>query len=429
MINDSLPHTCTLPSLESAHIAVIGLGYVGLPLAVAFGKVYPTIGFDIDSKRIEELQTGIDNTQEVNKEDILQASQLYFCDQLTHIASANIYIICVPTPIDKNKVPDLSPLLNASKLVGKVLQKGNLVIYESTTYPTCTETECKNMLESTSHLSLNKDFYLGYSPERINPSDSSHTLTQIRKITSGSTLEVAKFVDSLYASIITAGTHCVSSIKTAEMVKIIENAQRDLNIAFVNEMCIICDYLDIDALEVLEAAKTKWNFLPFSPGLVGGHCISIDPYYLTHKMNAIGYIPQVISSGRLINDMMPHFVAQKMIKLMIAQHIEVLSSKILILGITFKQNCPDIRNSKVPLVKKELEDFGAQVSIYDPLANVKEVQKQYGITLLPSLPTEYFDAIFLAVAHDKFLSLSHQDLGKKEHIYYTLTHHKLSPDL
>ena len=223
-----------MPSLESAHIAVIGLGYVGLPLAVAFGKVYPTIGFDIDSKRIEELQTGIDNTQEVNKEDILQASQLYFCDQLTHIASANIYIICVPTPIDKNKVPDLSPLLNASKLVGKVLQKGNLVIYESTTYPTCTETECKNMLESTSHLSLNKDFYLGYSPERINPSDSSHTLTQIRKITSGSTLEVAKFVDSLYASIITAGTHCVSSIKTAEMVKIIENAQRDLNIAFVN---------------------------------------------------------------------------------------------------------------------------------------------------------------------------------------------------
>ena len=320
------------------------------------------------------------------------------------------------------------PLMNIKSLieiVGKVLQKGNVVIYESTTYPTCTENECKNILENASSLYCNQDFYLGYSPERINPSDNSHTLTQICKITSGSTLEAAHFVDSLYASIITAGTHCVSSIKTAEMTKIIENAQRDLNIAFINEMCMICDYLDIDALEVLEAAKTKWNFLPFTPGLVGGHCISVDPYYLTHKMNAIGYIPQVISSGRLINDTMPHFIAQKIIKLMIKSHIQVLNARILILGITFKQNCPDIRNSKVPLVKKELEEFGAKVNIYDPIANYEQVQKHYQISLIKSLPAKQFDAIFLAVPHTPFLSLKRTDFAKEQHIYYTPTPHTL----
>ena len=414
----------SLPTLESAHIAVIGLGYVGLPLLIALSKHYRTIGFDINPTRIESLKDGIDETQQVQKNEILE-SQCLLSSTLCDIAEANVYIICVPTPIDEYKVPDLSALLYASEIVGKVLQKGNVVIYESTTYPTCTENECKNILENASSLYCNQDFYLGYSPERINPSDNSHTLTQICKITSGSTLEAAHFVDSLYASIITAGTHCVSSIKTAEMTKIIENAQRDLNIAFINEMCMICDYLDIDALEVLEAAKTKWNFLPFTPGLVGGHCISVDPYYLTHKMNAIGYIPQVISSGRLINDTMPHFIAQKIIKLMIKSHIQVLNARILILGITFKQNCPDIRNSKAPLVKKELEEFGAKVNIYDPIANYEQVQKHYQISLIKSLPAKQFDAIFLAVPHTPFLSLKRTDFAKEQHIYYTLTPHTL----
>ena len=413
-----------LPTLESAHIAVIGLGYVGLPLLMALSKHYPTIGFDINPTRIESLKKGIDTTQQVKAEEILRSS-CSLSNALCDIAQANIYIICVPTPIDEYKVPDLSALLYASELVGKVLQKGNIVIYESTTYPTCTENECKDKLESTSHLRYNEDFYLGYSPERINPSDTTHTLSSICKITSGSTDEAGDLVDSLYASIITAGTHRVSSIKTAEMTKIIENAQRDLNIAFVNEMCIICDYLEIDTLEVLEAAKTKWNFLPFTPGLVGGHCISVDPYYLTHKMNSIGYIPQVISSGRLINDTMPHFIAQKIIKLMIKAHIQVLGSKILILGITFKQNCPDIRDSKVPLVKKELEDFGAQVSVYDPLANPKQVEQHYHFSLIQSLPTKYFDAIFLAKPHNEFLHLKRTNLAKDNHIYYTLTPHTL----
>ena len=294
-----------IPTLQNAHIAIIGLGYVGLPLAVAFSKAYPTIGFDIDKSRIDELKSSFDSTQQVGSQDLQNCTNLSFTHNLSHIAHANIYIICVPTPITENKTPNLSALLHASELVGKVLQKGNIVIYESTTYPTCTENECKNALEQSSGLCFNIDFYLGYSPERINPSDSSHTLTQIQKITSGSTQKVAAFIDSLYGSIITAGTFCVSSIKTAEMTKIIENAQRDLNIAFINEMYMICDVLQIDALEVLEAAKTKWNFLPFTPGLVGGHCISVDPYYLTHKLNSIGYHPQVISSGRLINDTMP----------------------------------------------------------------------------------------------------------------------------
>ena len=413
-----------LPQLDTIRIAVIGLGYVGLPLLIAFSKRYNAIGFDINPTRIESLQKGIDETKQVSKEEILR-SHCTFSSTLCDIVEANVYIICVPTPIDEYKVPDLSALLGASEMVGKVLQRGNIVIYESTTYPTCTENECRAMLELTSSLHLNSDFYLGYSPERINPSDSIHTLSNIRKITSGSNDEAAAFVDTLYASIITAGTHRVSSIKTAEMTKIIENAQRDLNIAFVNEMCIICDYLDIDALEVLEAAKTKCNFLPFTPGLVGGHCISIDPYYLTHKMNAIGYVPQVISSGRLINDTMPHFIAQKIIKLMIKQHIAILGAKILILGVTFKQNCPDIRNSKVPLVKKELEEFGVEVSVYDPIANAPDVQEQYHISLLPSLPSRQFDVIFLAIAHNEFLSLSFKNLAKQNAIYYTLTPHKL----
>lgn len=414
-----------IPTLQNTHIAIIGLGYVGLPLAVAFSKAYPTIGFDIDKSRIDELDSAFDSTQQVSKQELQNSPNLSFTHNLSHIAHANIYIICVPTPITENKTPNLSALLHASELVGKVLQKGNIVIYESTTYPTCTENECKNTLEKSSNLVFNTDFYLGYSPERINPSDSSHTLTQIQKITSGSTQEVAAFIDSLYGSIIIAGTFCVSSIKTAEMTKIIENAQRDLNIAFINEMYMICDVLQIDALEVLEAAKTKWNFLPFTPGLVGGHCISVDPYYLTHKLNSIGYHPQVISSGRLINDTMPHFIAHKIIKLMLQSNIEILNAKVLILGITFKQNCPDIRNSKVPIVKKELESFGLKVDVYDPMANKQEVQKMYHISLLDELPLAYFDCIFLAVAHDKLLCLNCKKLGKAKSVYYTLTSHKL----
>lgn len=422
-----MPTQSSIPTLQTAHIAVIGLGYVGLPLCVEFGKLYPTIGFDTNNKRITELQNGFDSTGEVSDSQIAQASHLVFSYDSQSLKEANIYIICVPTPIDEYKTPNLTPLLQASQIVGKYLQKGNIVIYESTTYPTCTQNECKTMLTSSSGLKFNDDFYLGYSPERINPSDTSHTLTNITKITSGSTPEVASFIDCLYASIITAGTHPVLSIEIAEMAKVIENAQRDLNIAFMNEVHIICDYLNINTTEVLEAAKTKWNFLPFSPGLVGGHCISIDPYYLTHKMNAIGYHPQIISSGRLINDAMPQFVAQKIIKLMIVNHIEVLNAQILILGITFKQDCADIRNSKVPLVKTQLEDFGAKVSIYDPLANPYLVEQEYNITLLSSLPQNHFDAIFLAVGHQNFLSLSRYTLGKPKHIFYTLTHHKLDP--
>lgn len=413
-----------LPRLDSVFIAVIGLGYVGLPLLIAFNKKYKCIGFDVDKNRITELKNGIDSTKQNGAEDILACR---LSDTLSDIAEANVYIVCVPTPVDIHKVPDLSALMSASELVGKVLQKGNIVIYESTTYPTCTENECKNMLERTSSLKCNSDFYLGYSPERVNPSDNAHTLTQIRKITSGSSKEAAAFVDSLYASIITAGTYPLSSIKTAEMTKIIENAQRDLNIAFVNEMCMICDYLDIDAHEVLAAAKTKWNFLPFTPGLVGGHCISIDPYYLIYKMNAIGYHPQVISSGRFINDAMPRFIAQKIITLMAKQHIHILDAHILILGITFKQNCPDIRNSKVPLVKNELESFGAKVSVYDPIASAKDVYRQYHFELISSLPKGKFQAIFLAQAHDECLSLSFSTLTSKNAVFYTLTSHKLKP--
>lgn len=416
-----------LPTLQTIHIAVIGLGYVGLPLAVEFGKLYPTIGFDTDSKRIAELTQGIDTSHELSDSQITQASLLSFSQNPDDLQDTNVYIVCVPTPIDQYKTPNLEPLLKASHLIGQYLQKGNIIIYESTTYPTCTQNECRAMLEYSSGLTFNQDFYLGYSPERINPSDTNHTLTNIIKITSGSTPEVAQFVNKLYGSIIQAGTHLVSSMKTAEMAKIIENAQRDLNIAFMNEVHIICDHLGIDTTEMLEAAKTKWNFLPFSPGLVGGHCISIDPYYLTHKMNAIGYHPQIISSGRLINNAMPSYVAHKIIKLMIAHRIEILGAKILILGITFKQNCTDTRNSQVPLVKSQLEDFGAEVSIYDPLANPEIVKAQYGITLLPSLSKHGFDGIFLAVEHDEFLSLSHDELGKPNHIFYTLTHHKLNP--
>lgn len=418
-----------LPQLDSACVAVVGLGYVGLPLTLALSKHYTTFGFDINATRIEQLQRNIDSTHQISSHTIQKAKKearkLCFTSDIANITLADVYIVCVPTPLNKHKVPDLTPLHHASTLIASVLQRGNIVIYESTTYPTCTETECKQILETHSHLACNEDFYLGYSPERINPSDNTHSLTHICKITSGSNQYAAHFVDSLYKSIIAAGTHPVSSIKIAEMSKILENAQRDLNIAFVNEACIICDHLDIDIHEVLTAARTKWNFLPFNPGLVGGHCISIDPYYLTHKMNAIGYMPQVISSGRLINETMPSFVAQKLIKLLAQNHIEILNAHILILGITFKQNCPDIRNSQVPILKTQLEDFGVNVSIYDPIACTDEVYTHYHINLLEHLESQAYDGIFLAIAHDELLTLSLSSLAKQKYIYYTLTPHTL----
>lgn len=418
-----------LPSLESTRIAVIGLGYVGLPLALEFSKHYPTAGFDIDSKRIEQLECFEDSTRQASSEELqgALARGLRLSSTLAHIAESNVYIICVPTPIDSHKVPNLAPLRHASELVARVLQKGDVVIYESTTYPTCTESECKRILEAHSKLRCDEDFSLGYSPERTNPSDTLHSLTRVRKLTSGSNEAAGDFVDLLYASIIPAGTHRVSSIKVAEMSKILENAQRDLNIAFVNEACILCEHLGIDAHEVLEAARTKWNFLPFSPGLVGGHCISVDPYYLTHKMNAIGYTPQVISSGRLINEAMPAFVAHKIIKLLAQSRIEILNARVLILGITFKANCPDIRNSQVPSLKAKLEEFGIEVEIYDPVANAREVCESYHITLLERLEPNAYDGIFLAVAHTELLALSRSELGGEGHIFYTLTPHALKP--
>lgn len=404
--------------INSSKIAIIGLGYVGLPLSIAFSKKYKTIGFDIDKLRIKELNQGIDRTNQV--ENLNLAKNLSFSYNIKDIKNCTVYIICVPTPIDENKVPDLSHLLESSKLVGSVLKKGDVVIYESTTYPTCTENECKNALISTSGLVYNKDFFLGYSPERINPSDKIHTLENIKKIISGSTPESSEFIDKLYSSIIPAGTHKAPNIQTAEMAKILENAQRDLNIAFINEAYMICEVLGLDIKAVLDAAKTKWNFLPFSPGLVGGHCISVDPYYLIHKINSIGYHPQVISSGRFVNDKMPYFVAQKIIYLMLQKHIEVLDSHILILGIAFKANCPDVRNSQVPIIKKELEKLNIKVSIYDCLADRQKVEQIYNISLLDSLPERSFDGIFLATKHNEFEKINIKKIAKSKYIFYTL---------
>ncbi|PAF43801.1 nucleotide sugar dehydrogenase [Helicobacter sp. 11S03491-1] len=407
-------------------IAIIGLGYVGLPLAIEFGKLYKTIGFDIDTKRIEELQNHQDKNDQSTQTDFLNAKYLSFSHNLHEIAQAHIYIITVPTPIDSYKTPDISALLEASRMVGSLLKKEDIVIYESTTYPTCTENDCVPILEETSHLFYNQDFFVGYSPERINPGDKKNTLTTIKKITSGSTQKVAKEIDSLYASIIDGGTYLAPSIKVAEAAKAIENAQRDLNIAFINELAIIFDKLDMDTYEVLEAAKTKWNFLAFSPGLVGGHCIGVDPYYLTHIAARMGYHPKIISAGRLINDAMPSFIAQKMIKLLAKNNLQTLGSKILILGITFKENCKDIRNSKVPYVKKELEEFGCHVEICDPLADKIQVNQTYGFDILDISQIYYhanikkYDGIILSVAHDLFKNLKIPLLIQKNGVVYDL---------
>ena len=389
-------------------IAIIGLGYVGLPLAVAFGAKYQVVGFDTNSERIANLKNGLDTTLQCTSQEIANASKLVFTHDLSQIKDASIFIITVPTPVTKDKQPDLHLLLNASKMVGEVLKKGDIVIYESTVYPGCTEEDCVPVLEEFSRLKYNQDFYCGYSPERINPGDKVHTLTKIIKVTSGSTPEVASMVDNLYASIITAGTHKASSIKIAEASKSIENAQRDINISFVNELALIFDKMDIDTNEVLAAAATKWNFLPFKPGLVGGHCIGVDPYYLAHKATSLGYHPQVILSGRHVNDQMSAFVTEKVIKLLIKNNFNVQGAKVLLLGVTFKENCPDIRNSPAFEIYTALKKLGVDVFAFDPFANAQEVLDNHQINLVTSLET--YDAIVLTVAHDFFKSLNYTSL-------------------
>ncbi|HHL53437.1 MAG TPA: nucleotide sugar dehydrogenase [Flammeovirgaceae bacterium] len=389
-------------------IAVIGLGYVGLPLAVEFGKKRAVVGFDIDSRRIAELRQGHDRTLEVDEQELAEAKHLTYTDNLEEIRDCQYYIVTVPTPIDEHKKPDLTPLEKASSALSKVLKKGDIVIYESTVYPGCTEEVCVPLLEQGSGLVFNRDFYCGYSPERINPGDKEHRVANIKKVTSGSTPEVAEEVDQLYREIITAGTHKASSIKVAEAAKVIENAQRDLNIAFVNELAKIFHKIGIDTHEVLEAAGTKWNFLPFKPGLVGGHCIGVDPYYLTYKAESLGYNPQVILAGRRINDGMGAYVANRVMKMLNKQG-KAHEARILVLGITFKEDCPDIRNSRVIDVIRELQDYGVQVEVYDPHADKEEVMQEYGITLLEE-PGRDYSAIVLAVNHREFKDLDWQVL-------------------
>jgi UDP-N-acetyl-D-galactosamine dehydrogenase len=391
------------------NVAVIGLGYVGLPLAVELGKHYDVVGFDINSKRVKELQAGFDRTGEASSEQIQSSKGIRFSDTLDAIASCNFYIVTVPTPIDQFKAPDLKPLLKASAMLGNILKKGDIVVYESTVYPGCTEEDCVPVLENTSGLQFNKDFFCGYSPERINPGDKINTLSKIKKVTSGSTPEVAKKINDVYASIITAGTFMASSIRVAEASKAIENAQRDVNISFVNELALIFDRMGIDTQEVLAAASTKWNFLPYKPGLVGGHCIGVDPYYLAHKAQALGYHPQVILSGRRVNDTMGLFIANKTVKLMIQKGIAVKGAKALVLGITFKENCPDIRNTRVVDIIDELKQFGMQVDVYDPHANADEVEEEYNITLCNELANNY-NALIVCVAHQEFKELQFNKL-------------------
>ena len=395
-------------SLIKDKIAIIGLGYVGLPLAVAFGEKYQVIGFDINAERIANLNKGVDSTLQCTSQEIANASKLIFTHDLSQIKDCSIFIVTVPTPVTKDKQPDLHLLRTASKMIGEVLKKGDIVIYESTVYPGCTEEDCVPILEEFSGLKYNQDFYCGYSPERINPGDKVHTLTKIIKVTSGSTPEVANMVDNLYANIITAGTHKASSIKIAEASKSIENAQRDINISFVNELALIFDKMGIDTNEVLAAAATKWNFLPFKPGLVGGHCIGVDPYYLAHKATSLGYHPQVILSGRHVNDQMSAFVTEKVIKLLIKNNFKVQGAKVLLLGVTFKENCPDIRNSQTFEIYTALKKIGVEVFAFDPFANAKEVFDNHQINLVTSLET--YDAIVLTVAHDFFKSLNYTSL-------------------
>jgi UDP-N-acetyl-D-galactosamine dehydrogenase len=407
-------------------IAIIGLGYVGLPLARLFATKYSVVGFDINSERISELMSGLDSTLEIDNEtlksvlveDVSESNGLYCTNQLHKIKDCNYYIITVPTPVDKNNRPILTPLIKASETVGAVLKKGDIVIYESTVYPGATEEDCIPVLERVSGLKFNEDFYAGYSPERINPGDKEHTVEKILKVTSGSTARVGEKVNELYKSVITAGTHLAPTIKVAEASKVIENSQRDINIAFVNELAKIFNLLDINTHDVLEAAATKWNFLPFKPGLVGGHCIGVDPYYLAQKAQENGYHPEIILAGRRLNDGMGNYVASEIVKCMIKKSIPVNKSKVLILGVTFKENCPDVRNTKAIDLVKALKDYGTNITIHDPWADEKEVMHEYGLKSSKSLPNEKFDAIILTVAHNKFLNLDLNILKKKESVLY-----------
>ncbi|MCH3883120.1 MULTISPECIES: nucleotide sugar dehydrogenase [Tenacibaculum] len=412
--------------MDQPKIAVIGLGYVGLPLARLFATKYSTVGFDINTERVSELMSGTDSTLEV-EDEILQAvlvdkpsnnNGLFCTTSLEDIKSCNYFIITVPTPVDKNNRPVLTPLVKASETVGKVLKKGDVVVYESTVYPGATEEECIPVLERVSGLVFNKDFYGGYSPERINPGDKEHTVEKILKVTSGSTPEIGKKVDNLYKSIITAGTHLAPTIKVAEAAKVIENSQRDINIAFVNELAKIFGLMDINTHDVLEAAGTKWNFLPFKPGLVGGHCIGVDPYYLAQKAQEYGYHPEIILAGRRLNDSMGEYVASEVVKLMIKKDVRVKDAEILVLGITFKENCPDVRNTKVVDVVAALKEYGTNITIYDPWANEEEVMHEYGLNSVKILPNKKFDGIVLTVAHNEFKELNFSELQKEKSVVY-----------
>ena len=412
-----------MTSTTTPALAVIGLGYVGLPLAVEFGKKRTVVGFDIDEKRIAELRAGHDRTDEVDAEDLAAAGQLTFTTSLDDIAHCGFYIVTVPTPIDAHRRPDLTPLVKASETVGKVLKRGDIVVYESTVYPGATEEECVPVLERVSGLTFNEDFTVGYSPERINPGDKEHRLPTIRKVTSGSTPDTADIVDELYASIITAGTFKAGSLRVAEAAKVIENTQRDLNIALINELAIIFEKLGIDTEQVLEAAGTKWNFLPFRPGLVGGHCIGVDPYYLTHKAQAIGYHPEIILAGRRLNDSMGSYVAGQLVKAMLQRGLPVKDARVLVLGLTFKENCPDLRNTKVVDVIEELKEYGADVDVHDPWADAAEAQHEYGIELTETPAVGAYDAIILAVSHREFGLLGAdaiREFGKPNHVLYDL---------
>lgn len=412
-----------MQNLEDIKLAIIGLGYVGLPLAVEFGKQYPTIGFDINAARLADLQKGHDTTLEVDDEELAQAQHLSYSSNISDLKSCNTFIVTVPTPINEHKQPDLTPLIKASETIGQVLKKGDVVIYESTVYPGATEEDCVPVLEKVSGLTFNQDFFAGYSPERINPGDKEHRVTTILKVTSGSTPEVAELVDQLYQSIITAGTYRASSIKVAEAAKVIENTQRDVNIGLINELALIFNKLNIDTEEVLKAAGTKWNFLPFRPGLVGGHCIGVDPYYLTHKAQSVGYHPEIILAGRRLNDGMGAYVVSQLVKAMLKKRIHVEGARVLVMGLTFKENCPDLRNTKVVDIINELQDYGVQVDCYDPWINPQEAFHEYGIAPISELSSGEYDAVILAVAHKQFVEMGAEQirtLAKPEHVLYDL---------
>lgn len=409
--------------MQNTRIAIIGLGYVGLPLAVEFGKKIPTLGFDINAERLAELRRGRDTTLEVTDQELLSAQYLAYSGSLDDLASCNVFIVTVPTPIDANKRPDLTPLLRASESIGTVLKKGDIVIYESTVYPGATEEDCVPVLENVSGLKFNQDFFAGYSPERINPGDKEHRVHNIKKITSGSTPEVAEIIDQLYQKVVVVGTHKAPSIKVAEAAKVIENTQRDVNIALINELALIFNKMGIDTQAVLEAAGTKWNFLPFRPGLVGGHCIGVDPYYLTHKAQAIGYHPEMILAGRRINDGMGQYVVSQLVKAMVKASIGVAGAKVLVMGLTFKENCPDLRNTRVVDIVTELQEYGADPVVYDPWVDAADAQQEYGIMPISEPRAGSYDAIIMAVAHEQFRTLGAAEirrLGKSKHVLYDL---------